>query len=71
MKAACGLTVGQKGSGITAMQSAHSSLTLACRAGYFDAPAALACPYGQTAVQHLPAITIVVCAIDGLAALKV
>ena len=44
---------------------------LAGCAGYFDAPAALACPYGQATVPNLPDICIVVCAIDGLAAMKV
>ena len=51
----------------------HSQLglltALTC-AGYFDAPAALACPWGQTSTQ-LPAVCLVFCALEGAAAMKV
>ena len=46
-------------------------MMLPCHAGYFDAPAALACPWGQTSGAQLPSVCLVFCALEGAAAMKV
>ena len=40
-------------------------------AGYFHAPAALACPWGQDTIIGLPDVTIVFCSVEGAVAMKV
>ena len=40
-------------------------------AGYFDAPAASACPWGQTNALQLPPVCLVFCAVEGVAVMKV